>query len=184
MQSHSAAGKLQGFGEDKFWYEASFVVGITQALNVVADGLARPGHLAAVEPGVDRNADRVYDEIKAFYDRESVPSVFMVMAGDPAYLKDFWVACRRAFDSKHLSRRLKESLAFAVSLATGSLFGIDFHLSEMRRLGVTEKGVLEVVGVTQMFSSLNKIADFLQLEPDMSDIAPVDESPAPGVSGD
>ena len=39
---------------------------------------------------------------------------------------------------------------------------------------------MEVLGVTQMFSSYTKIADTLQLEPDMGDIAPVDHSPAPG----
>ncbi len=50
----------------------------------------------------------------------------------------------------------------------------------MRRLGVTPRGVLEVLGVAQMFSSYTKIADTLQLDPDMGEIAPVDESPAPG----
>jgi hypothetical protein len=39
---------------------------------------------------------------------------------------------------------------------------------------------MEVLGVTQMFSSYTKIADTLQLEPDMAGIAPVDWSPAPG----
>jgi hypothetical protein len=52
----------------------------------------------------------------------------------------------------------------------------------MRRLGSGERGVLEVLGVTQMFSSYTKIADTLQLEPDMGDIAPVDDTPAPGAS--
>jgi hypothetical protein len=36
---------------------------------------------------------------------------------------------------------------------------------------------MEIVGVTQMFSSYTKIADTLQLEPDMGDIAPVDPTP-------
>jgi hypothetical protein len=50
----------------------------------------------------------------------------------------------------------------------------------MRRFGVSPQGVMEIVGVTQMFSSYTKIADTLQLEPDMADIAPVDSTPAPG----
>jgi hypothetical protein len=50
----------------------------------------------------------------------------------------------------------------------------------MRRLGVGDGGVMEVVGVTQMFSSYTKIADTPQLEPDMGDTAPVDATPAPG----
>src|SRR5262249_58156792 len=61
-----------------------------------------------------------------------------------------------------------------------SAVGAAFPLGEMRRLGVTERGVMEVLGVTQMFSSYTKIADTLQLEPDMGDIAPPDWSPAPG----
>ncbi|PYN52345.1 MAG: hypothetical protein DMD94_22705, partial [Candidatus Rokuibacteriota bacterium] len=68
----------------------------------------------------------------------------------------------------------------AVSVTTRSQFGTAFHLGEMRRLGVGEGGVMEVLGVTQMFSSYTKIADTLQLEPDMGAIAPVDWSPAPG----
>jgi hypothetical protein len=39
---------------------------------------------------------------------------------------------------------------------------------------------MEVLGVTQMFSSYTKIADTLQLEPDMDHIAAADPSPAPG----
>jgi hypothetical protein len=50
----------------------------------------------------------------------------------------------------------------------------------MRRLGVGERGVMEVLGVTQMFSSYTKIADTLQLEPDMDGIAAVARPRAPG----
>ena len=51
-----------------------------------------------------------------------------------------------------LTRRLKEALAFAVSVTTRSSFGTAFHLGEMRRLGVTERGVIEVLGVTQILA--------------------------------
>ena len=102
------------------------------------------------------------------------------MAHDPAYLAEVWHAVRRAFTEQHLPRRLKEALAFAVSVTSRSAFGTAFHLAEMRRLGVSERGVMEVLGVTQMFSSYTKIADTLQLDPDMGQIAPIDWSPAPG----
>jgi hypothetical protein len=39
---------------------------------------------------------------------------------------------------------------------------------------------MELVGVTQMFSSYTKIADTLQLESDMGGIAPVDSTGVPG----
>jgi AhpD family alkylhydroperoxidase len=169
---------------DALWYESAHVVGITNALNVAADGLAALPAVAALLPPVagegGPEAAALFAEIRAFYARAEVPPVFRFLARDPAYAADVWGATRRAFEDNRLSRRLKESLAFAVSLTTRSPWGIAFHLEEMRRLGVGDGGVMEVIGVTQMFSSYTKIADTLQLEPDMGHIAPPDESPAPG----
>jgi hypothetical protein len=185
VKAHSAAGKLQGIDKDGPWYEAAYVVGITNALNVVADSLAIAGAplIEPVEEGnADSRIDSLYSEIRCFYDRHDVPAVFRILAQDAGYLTEFWSAVRRAFTDNQLSRRFKEALAFAASLTMRSGFGTSFHLAEMRRLGVGESGIREVLGVTQMFSSYTKIADMLQLEPDMGDIAPVDSSPAPGGS--
>src|SRR6266436_7521811 len=114
-------------------------------------------------------AEAVFADIRAFYDRGDVPVAFRRVASDPGYLADLWGATRRVFTDNTLTRRHKEALAFAVSVTTRSSFGTAFHLAEMRRLGVGERGVMEVLGVTQMFSSYTKIADTLQLDPDMGD---------------
>jgi hypothetical protein len=168
--------------DDALWYEAAHVVGITNALNVAADALgSSTAGLPAIDPATASDEARaLFDDVRAFYHATEVPLPFLLMAHDPAYAADVWGAVRRAFADNRLSRRLKEALAFAVSLTSRSPFGTAFHLGEMRRLGVSARGVMEVFGVTQMFSSYTKIADTLQLEPDMGDIAPVDESPAPG----
>jgi hypothetical protein len=165
---------------DALWYEAAHVVGITNALNVAADGLgALMAPVKADSAPVEVAA--IFADIRAFYARVGeIPLPFALAAHDPGYLADLWAACKRAFEDNRLGRRLKTALAFAVSLTTRSGFGTAFHLAEMRRLGVGEGGVREVVGVTQMFSSYTKIADTLQLDPDMGDIAPVDRTPAPG----
>jgi alkylhydroperoxidase/carboxymuconolactone decarboxylase family protein YurZ len=174
-------------GDDR-WYEAAFVVGITNALNVVADGLA-----AAVMPAVDPatappDVATVFADIRAFYGTATpgvrlgggeVPRPFGVIAHDAAYLADVWAAVKRAFTDRRLTRRHKTALAFGVSLTTRSTFGTAFHLSELRRLGVGEGGIREIIGVTQMFSSYTKIADTLQLCSDMADIAPVDPTGVP-----
>jgi len=131
------------------------------------------------EANAPAEASATFAEIRAFYERTDVPAAFRLLATDPGYLADVWGAARHAFADNRLSRRLKEALAFAVSLTTRSAFGTAFHHGEMRRLGVSDAGVMEVLGVTQMFSSYTKIADTLQLEPDMGDIAPIDDSPAP-----
>jgi alkylhydroperoxidase family enzyme len=167
--------------EDALWYEAAHVVGITNALNVVADSLGPGAPLSPVQASsATGELQALFADIRAFYACREVPAPFTLMAHDPGYAALVWAAVKRAFEDNRLSRRLKEALAFAVSLTSRSAFGTGFHLAEMRRLGVGERGVMEVLGVTQMFSSYTKIADTLQLEPDMSDIAPVDWSPAPG----
>lgn len=164
--------------DDAAWYEAAFVVGVTNALNVVADGLG--DLLAPVEPAAAGDeAAALFADVGEFYGG-LVPAPFRVIARDPAYARDLWAAVRQAFRDNRLPRRLKTALAFAVSLTTRSTFGTAFHLAEMRRFGVSERGVVEILGVTQMFSSYTKIADTLQLEPDMAGIAPVDRTPAPG----
>jgi hypothetical protein len=169
---------------DAVWYEAAFVVGVTNAVNVVADALEPAPGVVLLEPADEATAAgdlaRVFDEIRAFYARPDVPLAFRLLGHDPAYLADLFGAVRRAFEDHRLSRPLKASLAFAVSVTTRSRFGTAFHLAEMRRLGVGPRGIAEVLGVTQMFSSYTKIADTLSLESDMRDIAPVDPSPAPG----
>ena len=122
----------------------------------------------------------LFADIRDFYQSSDVPLGFRFIAHDVAYASDVWAATKHAFADHRLSRRLKEALAFAVSMTTRSASGAALHLAEMRRLGVSSRGVMEIVGVTQMFSSYTKIADTLQLEPDMGDIAPVDPTPAPG----
>jgi Carboxymuconolactone decarboxylase family len=170
--------------DDAPWYESALVAGITNALNVVADGLGGlPGDPAIApldETRASGAAADIFAEIRAFYDRSDVPLVFRVIAHDEAYARDVWAATRRAFSDGTLARRFKEALAFAVSLTSRSPSGVALHLGEMRRLGVGEPGIREVLGVTQMFSSYTKIADTLQLTPDMVDLAPPDRSPAPG----
>jgi AhpD family alkylhydroperoxidase len=174
--------------EDALWYEAAQVVGVTNALNVVADASAPAPGLAAVLPPVEEAeapeaVEATFAGIRTFYARPDVPLPFRIAACDPGYLADLWAAVHRAFADHRLGRRLKEALAFAVSITTRSAFGTAFHGGELRRLGVGDRGIVEVLGVTQMFSSYTKVADTLQLEPDMGHIAPVDPRPAPGAAG-
>ena len=70
--------------DDALWYEAALLVGVTNALNVVADS-----PLAALEPASpSAEAQAVFAEIRAFYDRADVPVAFRRVAADPGYLAD------------------------------------------------------------------------------------------------
>lgn len=171
---------------DAPWYEAAYVAGLTNALNVVADGLRLDG---SGPPILDPPAAEALPEslaptlaaIQEFFAVDKAPATFRVLAANPGYLTDFWAAYRRAFEDRALTRKFKEGLAFAISVTTRSAWGAELHLAQARRLGLSDAGAFELLGVAQMFSSFTKIADVLRLEPDAAMIAaaPPDLSPPP-----
>jgi len=154
----------------------AYVAGTTHAVNSVADGLRLPldfspsARMAAVplldagEAGSEVKA--VFDDIMSFYAMDQVPAVYRWMARDVGFLHGYWTAVREAFSDRKLGRLTKEILAFAASMTGKSDYGVDFHLREARRLGMSEPMLTEAVEVVQLFNTVTKIADALQLQPD------------------
>jgi AhpD family alkylhydroperoxidase len=152
------------------------VAGTTHGLNAVADGLRLPPEFApsgrsplVATPGLGDTSPEVkaaFDDIQAFYAMDRVPAVFRWMARDAIFLQGYWGAVREAFADRRLDRLTKEVLAFAASMTAKSDYGVDFHLREVRRLGLTDQGLTEAVEVVQLFNTVTKIADALQLQPD------------------
>ena len=178
MVAHTAAGKLQGLADDQIWYEVAYVAGVTHALNAVADGLRLPLEFSGPSrtPAVPLpdpadaapEVKAVFDEIMAFYAMDHPPAVFRWMARDAGFLQSYWAATREAFADRRLDRLMKEILALAASLTAKSDYGVDFHLRQARRLGLSDQALTEAVEVVQLFNTVTKIADALQLGPDFT----------------
>jgi AhpD family alkylhydroperoxidase len=157
------------------------VAGTTHALNAIADGLRLPLEFtpsdrnpAVVVPSAEDalpEVKTIFDDIQAFYGMPRVPAVFRWMARDAIFLQGYWGAVREAFTDGKLDRLTKEILALAASLTAKSDYGVDLHLREARRLGLTEQGLTEAVEVVQLFNTVTKIADALQLQPDFDPIS-------------
>jgi AhpD family alkylhydroperoxidase len=154
------------------------VAGTTHALNAVADALRLPlefgnssrDPLVAV-PNADEASPElkaVFEEIQTFYAMEGVPAVFRWMARDAIFLQGYWGAVRAAFTDASLDRLTKEILALTASMTAKSDYGVNLHLREARRLGLTDQGFTEAVEVVQLFNTVTKIADALQLQPDFT----------------
>ena len=149
--AHTAAGKLQGYPDDAYWYEAAYVYGVTNGINAVADGLRLPldfsdtpvrkplVRLVELEEASDQ-VRGIYQEIMAFYQTEHVPSIFRALANDEGYLRDYWGAVRFVFQDRHLDRLTKEAVALGASMAARSDYGVDIHMEQVRRLGLSERG--------------------------------------------
>ena len=108
----------------------------------------------------------MFDEIVGFYAVDRPPAVFRWMARDVAFLQPYWEATRQAFTDRALDRLMKEILALAASMTGKSDYGVDFHLREARRLGLSDRALTEAVEVVQLFNTVTKIADALHLQPD------------------
>ena len=152
------------------------MAGTTHAVNSVADGLRLPlefapsSRIAAIPvPEVAEVAPEVktvVDEIRTFYAMDHVPAVYRWMARDAGFLQGYWAAVREAFTDRKLGRLTKEILAFVASMTAKSDYGVDFHLREARRFGLSDAMLTEAVEVVQLFNTVTKIADALQLQPD------------------
>ncbi|MBI2152273.1 MAG: carboxymuconolactone decarboxylase family protein [Candidatus Rokubacteria bacterium] len=164
-----AAGKLQGYADDQIWYELSFTVGLAHGMNAVAEGLGLAPEFsgeprrAPLIPLVDPltaapEVKQVLDEAQAFFAMERPPAALLAMAHDRGYLADYWLALKGVFADGALDRLTKEVMAY----------GADFHLREMRRLGASERAVIEALEVAQLFNGFTKIADTLRLTPDFN----------------
>lgn len=152
---------------------------MTNGINTVADSIRVPldfSDLPLRKPLVQlielerasNTVKQIYKDIEAFYQCEHVPNIFKVLAHDEGYLHDYWGAVRFVFSDRHLDRLTKEAVALAASMAAKSDYGVDLHWREVRRLGLSEKGILEIIEVVLLFSCYTKIADGLQLEPDFT----------------
>src|SRR5262249_60648334 len=96
---------------DELWYEAAQVVGITNALNVAADGLAAAGLTPVAPENASAEVRAGFDEIRAFFGGAAeVPAPCRLIAHDPGYLADDWGATRHAFAANRLARRRKAAV--------------------------------------------------------------------------
>jgi AhpD family alkylhydroperoxidase len=156
----------------------AYVAGVTHAINAVADGLRLPlefsssmRHPALPPPEPATSSPElkaVFDDIASFYAMDHPPAVFRWMARDVGFLQAYWSATREAFTDRKLDRLMKEILALAASMTAKSDYGVDFHLREVRRLGISDQALTEAIEVVQLFNTVTKIADTLRLQPDFA----------------
>ena len=159
----------------------AYVAGVTHAVNAVADGLRVPLEFSpSARQPIVQLPDPVHDspelkavfgDIESFYSMDRPPAVFRWMARDVGFLQAYWSATREAFTDRKLDRLMKEILALAASMTGKSDYGVDFHLREARRLGLSDPALTEAVEVVQLFNTVTKIADALQLQPDFNPLS-------------
>ena len=67
-----------------------------------------------------------------------------------------------------LDLRTKEIIALSVSIVNNCEYWIHSHSAAVKRLGLDNEAIGEILGVVEMFSGTNCIANAYRIEPDVS----------------
>ena len=92
-----------------------------------------------------------------------VSKIYKVLGRDPKLLKALWNLRNAVMEHGKLSRKTKEMIALAVSIANNCEYCVYAHADELKKLGVSQEEILEVAGVVALLSSFNALYNGLKL---------------------
>ncbi len=107
--------------------------------------------------------------MREWFQMERAPNVFRVFGRRHRDALVFWGYWKVVFQDRHLDRLTKEILAYATAVTSKSPYGISFCTSLLRRRGVDDDTLLEIMAVVRHFNGITKLADLLQLKSELTD---------------
>jgi AhpD family alkylhydroperoxidase len=121
---------------------------------------------------VDENSDhpvvrRVFADIKATKKIERIPNIWRALAAHPEHLELCWTRLKAIMAPGKVDALTKEIVALAVSATNGCNYCINSHTAAVQKLGLSAEGYAEVLAVIGLYNQMNKLADALQIEPDI-----------------
>jgi AhpD family alkylhydroperoxidase len=110
---------------------------------------------------------QVYDDIKATKKIDFVPNFWKTLASHPPLLEMTWTRLKATMAPGRLDALTKEMIALAVSATNGCRYCINSHTAAVKKLGLDNEGLGELMAVVGLFNSTNAMADGYQVEPDV-----------------
>jgi len=120
-----------------------------------------------IEDETTENVKHVYEDIKTTMGIPAVPNLFRAMDNYPELLTATWNQFKTVMGPGELTPREKQLVALAVSATNNCHYCIHAHTAALKGLGLSEKGLVEFMGVVGLFNNLNKFLDGLMVEPDI-----------------
>lgn len=115
----------------------------------------------------------IYADIKRVKGIKFIPNFWKVLAVYPPQLEQVWnqlKAIMHPEDSGReglLSPQTREMIAVAVSASNGCSYCINSHTAALKKLGVSQQAIGEVLAVAGLFSQTNALADGFQVKSDV-----------------
>ena len=136
-----------------------------------------PDRLATVAPVPESAATgkvaRIFADIKRTKNIDFVPNFWRVLATNPDQLELVWTRLKAlmhpeaAGRNSPLDARTREIIALAVSATNGCRYCVNSHTAALKKLGVDDAALGEILGIVALFNSTNALADGYQVEPDV-----------------
>src|SRR3954454_24460126 len=110
---------------------------------------------------------RVFADIKATKKIDFIPHIWRALATNPDHLELCWTRLKAIMQPGKVDLLTKEIIALAVSATNGCNYCINSHTAAVKKLGLDNEGLGEVLAVVGLFNQMNKLADAYQVEPDI-----------------
>lgn len=109
----------------------------------------------------------VYEDIMAVKGIGFVPNFWRALAVFPDHLESTWQKLKTVMRPGKLDLRTKEIIALAVSITNNCEYCIHSHTAALKRLGLDNAAIGEIVAVVDVFNGTNRIANAYRIEPDV-----------------
>lgn len=105
----------------------------------------------------------LYEQLKE--EKGMVPPTFRALANFPDYMKATLMKMNTAMAPGHLDAKTKMLIALATSINNGSDMCIDAHTKQLRKMGITDEELLEVIAVIDASTGMNRVNTGLRIFP-------------------
>lgn len=115
----------------------------------------------------------IFADIKHTKSINFVPNFWKTLATNPVQLEMVWTALKPLMHPESVGRvgrldaRTREMIAVAVSATNGCSYCVNSHTAALKKLGVDDETLGEVLAVAGLFNMTNALADGYQIEPDV-----------------
>ncbi len=115
----------------------------------------------------DPRVQAVFKDIKETKNIDRIPNVWRALATYPEHLELCWTRLKAIMRPGKLDMLTKEIIALAVSVTNGCEYCINSHTAAVKKLGLDNEGLGEVLAVVGLYNTMNRMADAYQIEPDI-----------------
>jgi AhpD family alkylhydroperoxidase len=133
--------------------------------------------IATVRPVEEHEATgtvaAIFADIKRTKNIDFVPALWRTIATNPALLELVWTNLKTLMHPEAVGRdarldpKTREIIALAVSATNGCPYCINSHTAALRKLGIDQETLGEVMAIIGLFNMTNSLANGYQIEPDV-----------------